>query len=347
MTEQRILAGSDPRVDAFAQRWVNLADAQIGAEVVFATDDFFAPAPRMLSPEPAVFIPDKFDDHGKWMDGWETRRRRTLGHDFCVVRLATPGTICALDIDTSHFTGNFPPAASVEGCFSERDPDDTTAWTSIVPSHSLTGNAHHPIELEAPTDQVFTHLRLHIYPDGGVARLRAFGQPHCDWTARDPDTLYELSALLDGGRAVAWSDAHYGNPSRILTPGRGLNMGDGWETRRRREPGNDWMIVALAHPGTVAKVEVDTAHFKGNYPDSCSLQACLVEGGTDESLITQSMFWDTLLPQQKLQMDHNHLFEGAQLEALGPVSHIRFNIHPDGGISRLRVFGYIAEAMMP
>jgi len=342
VAEQHILAASDERVEALARRWLNLADARAGAEVVFATDDFFAPAARMLGPEPAVFIPGKFDDHGKWMDGWETRRRRGPGHDHCVVRLAAAGTIAAVDVDTSHFTGNYPPAAALEGCFCESEPGDDAEWSAIVPSHPLQGNSHHPIAVEGQGDRVFSHLRLHIYPDGGIARLRVFGRPHCDWASRDRNEVHELSALLGGGRVVAYSDAHYGDPPRILAPGRGLNMGDGWETRRRREPGNDWIIIALGHAGTATRIEVDTAHFKGNYPDACSVQAGLVEGGTDESLVTQSMFWDTLLPPQKLEMDRVHVFEGAALEDLGPVSHVRLNIHPDGGVSRFRVFGRLA-----
>ena len=148
---------------------------------------------------------------------------------------------------------------------------------------------------------------------------------------------------MNGGRIVAYSDAHYGDPSAILTMGRGADMGDGWETRRRREPGNDWIIVALGHPGTIEKIEVDTAHFKGNYPDRCSIQAALVEGGTDQSIVTQSMFWPLLLDEQKLEMDRQHVFDGAAIEASGPISHVRLNSIPDGGISRLRLFGKLAR----
>ena len=340
MSEQGIVASVDERAEAFARRWMNLADALAGAEAVFATDEFFATKERMLDPAPAVFYPDRFDDHGKWMDGWETRRRRDTGHDICVVRLAVPGTVHAVDIDTSHFTGNYPPAVALEGCLSDKNPGEDAEWFPLIPDLSLQGNSHHPVEVTANTDRVCSHVRLHLYPDGGVARLRVFGRPHCDWSTLDRQEMQELSALTLGGRIVGYSDAHYGSPPRILAPGRGVNMGDGWETRRRREPGNDWIIVALGHPGRVARIEVDTAHFKGNYPDACSVQAGLVEGGTDDSLVTQSMFWTPLLREQKLQMDHVHSFDGAAIEDIGPVSHVRLNIHPDGGVSRFRVFGY-------
>jgi allantoicase len=192
--------------------------------------------------------------------------------------------------------------------------------------------------------EVWSHLRLNIYPDGGVARLRVFGEIHVDWAAQisegATDGEIELSSMLLGARAIAWSDAHYGAPNNILAPNRGANMGDGWETRRRRGPGNDWIIVALARPGTVNRIEIDTAHFKGNYPDTCSVQAGLVQDETEESLGPQSNLWETLLPEQKLEMDQVHTFEEAVSKDIGRVSHLRLNIHPDGGISRFRVFGY-------
>ena len=326
---------------AFVHRYVNLASPRLGSEAVFASDEFFAAKERMLAPAPAVFIPDKYDDHGKWMDGWETRRRRGPGHDHCIVRLGVKGRIRGVDIDTSHFTGNYPPAAALEACLSEDLPGDGATWTEIVPSTSLDPNAHHYVAVDDAG--TYNHLRLNIYPDGGVARLRVYGEPVCDWQDRDPGAAHELSALVNGGRIVAYSDAHYGDPNAILTAGRGADMGDGWETRRRREPGNDWIIVALGHAGTIEKVEVDTAHFKGNYPDRCSIQAALVEGGTDQSIVTQSMFWPLLLGEQKLEMDRQHFFDGTAVEALGPISHVRLNNIPDGGISRLRLFGTLAK----
>jgi allantoicase len=176
-----------------------------------------------------------------------------------------------------------------------------------------------------------------LYPDGGLARLRVYGQPQRDWRHVPAGELVDLAAIENGGYLVAANNQHFGPASQMLMPGRGANMGDGWETRRRREPGNDWAIVALARPGIIRRVEVDTAFFKGNFPDRCSLQAARVVGGTDDSLVTQSMFWAELLGEQKLQMDHVHTFD--QLAALGPVTHVRFNIFPDGGVSRLRLWG--------
>jgi allantoicase len=183
-------------------------------------------------------------------------------------------------------------------------------------------------------------LRLQIFPDGGIARLRVHGIPTREWSASEKSKEIELSALKYGGRIIAYNDAHYGNVSSLLSEGRGRNMGDGWETRRRREPGNDWCVIALAQPGRIRKIEVDTAHFKGNFADRVSIQAARVVGGTDSSLKTQAMFWQTLLPEQKLQMDLQHYYE-AEIADLGPVTHVRFNMFPDGGVSRLRLWGVL------
>ena len=190
-------------------------------------------------------------------------------------------------------------------------------------------------------DKAYTHVRLHIYPDGGIARLRVFGQPKRDWASVSRSELIDLASIENGGFVVTTNNQHFGLASNMLMPGRGVNMGDGWETRRRREPGNDWCVVALGQPGVIEKIEVDTCHFKGNYPDRCSLQAAFVRGGTETSLITQSMFWPVLLPEQKLQMDLQHYFE-TEIAKLGPISHVRYNMHPDGGTSRLRLWGKLA-----
>lgn len=326
-----------PDLPDWAASAINLASPRLEAEAVRCSDDSFAAMDRMLQDAPAVFKPDTFDDFGKWMDGWESKRRRDGGHDWCVVRLGTRGRILGVDIDTSHFTGNYPPAASIWASDSEADPgDEPGAWTEIVPSTTLGPNAHHFVR--AQSSGPWRWIRVNQYPDGGIARLRIYGDPTPDWSAVRDDLL-ELSTLKNGGRVVAYNNAHYGDVWAVLAEGRGRNMGDGWETRRRREPGNDWMIVALGAPGIVEAIEVDTAHFKGNFPDRCSLQAADVQWGTDDSIITQSMFWPVLLGEQKLGPDAIHRFDGAQLTDLGPVSHIKLSIIPDGGISRLRIWG--------
>lgn len=322
----------------FARTGINLASAGLGAKPIAASNEFFAPLERMLQDAEPIFIPDKFDDHGKWMDGWETQRRRDGGHDWSIIKLAAPGRILGFDIDTSHFTGNYAPACKIEAA---APPDgqitDETVWVEILPNRPLGPNAHHyyPCKIF----ESWTHLRLHIYPDGGVARLRAYGVPELAEVDRRGEI--DLAASLNGGRILAFSDAHYGDYTRLLAPGRGINMGDGWETRRRREPGYDWMIIALGARGTIEKALIDTAHFKGNFPDRASLQAADLASfgdGLTDALVTDSMFWKTLLPEQRLSADAEHKYRD-EIEALGPVTHVRFNIFPDGGVSRLRLFG--------
>jgi allantoicase len=340
MSETVIRAKPSPEAEALARRWLNLAQPRLGAQVVYASDDFFAPKERMIDPRPPVFIPDKYDDNGKWMDGWESRRKRGPGHDLAILRLGRRGRLRAVDIDTSHFTGNYPTAASLEGCLSaETLPGGDAQWQELVPRGELEGNAHHVIEVA--DDGVYTHLRLNIYPDGGVARLRVFGEVDVDWQQEAERGEIDLAALGLGGRAVAWSDAHYGSPDNILAPGRGADMGDGWETRRRRGPGNDWIIIALAHPGEITRVLVDTAHYKGNYPAACALRAALVSGGDAKSLAAASAAWPPLLPEQPLGPDAEHAFALTSPEG-GPVSHVRLDIFPDGGVSRLRLIGRVA-----
>ena len=327
----------------WARRAVNLANPRIGAKAICATDEFFAPLERMLDPAPAVFVPGKYDANGKWMDGWETRRKRSSGHDWAIVKLGRRGRIAGFDIDTSHFTGNYAPAISIEGTLSTSDRVEDLQradWIPVLAATSLKGNSHHL--LEAIGAGVYSHLRVHIYPDGGVARLRVYGRIVGAFDETGSNALHDLAALENGGRAVAWNDAHFGAVANLLLPGRGVDMGDGWETRRRREPGNDWCLIELGAAGIVEKVDVDTAHFKGNYPDRCSIQAARVDGGTDQSLITQSMFWPVLLPEQKLSADAEHGY-AKEIAQLGPITHVRFNIFPDGGVSRLRLWGRLAK----
>ncbi len=314
-------------------KWIQLEQPRLGTRVTYATDDFFAAKERLIDPAEPVFLADKYDDHGKWMDGWESRRRRGGGHDYCVIRLGVHGVIHGFDVDTSHFTGNFPPEASIEACSSDADvPED--GWVELIPKTVLTGNSHH--FLDAGDDRVWSHVRLHIYPDGGVARLRIFGEIRADFT--DVDGFVDLAAVEHGGRAIACSDEHYGSMHNLTAPGRGMNMGDGWETARRRGPGNDWVIIALGRPGVIERAEVDTAHFKGNYPDRVSIEGAMFD--SDDEAGADSPKWRTLLPEAKLKMDQQHYFDES-LELIGAVSHVRVSIYPDGGVSRIRLFGQV------
>ncbi len=317
------------------REWIRLEQPRLGTRVTFASDEFFAAKERLIEPDPPIFVAGKYDLHGKWMDGWESRRRRTPGHDYCIVRLGIPGVVHGVDIDTSYFTGNYPPEASIDACVSDDDVPQGE-WVEILPKTDLKGDSHHFIAID--DDRRWTHLRLNIYPDGGVARLRVFGEVRPDFST--VDQVIDLVALENGGRAIACSDEHYGSMHNLNVAGRGVDMGDGWETARRRGPGNDWVILALGHPGRIAKAEVDTAHFKGNYPDRVSLEAAMF--GPNDEISHGSGRWQTLLPEVKLEMHKQHYFD-AEIAEIGVVSHVRMSIYPDGGVSRLRLYGRIGR----
>lgn len=317
---------------------VNLADISLGARVHMCSDEFFGDCERMLNPEPPKFVPGLYDKHGKWMDGWETRRRRDGGHDLCVIRLAFTGDISVIEVDTRYFTGNSPIGVMVEGALlsSESEPDENTIWYLLTNMTQIKGDDRVFITLNEVHS--CSHVRLHIYPDGGIARLRLFGTV-CLSKDITPGCELDLIALQNGGRVISWSDAHYGHPQNLLRPGKGKNMADGWETRRRREPGNDWCIISLGYSGTINRIEVDTEYFIGNFPASFSIQAAHIDDDFVVDFIkTSSMFWEYLLPEQMLNADEVHFFEKEVVE-LGLVTHLRFNIIPDGGVSRLRAFG--------
>lgn len=333
---------ADTSLPSFAVGAINLASARLGARGLYATDEFFAPLERMLQDVPASFDPELYDDNGKYMDGWESRRKRVPGHDWAIVRLAMPGRIFGFDVDTSYFTGNYPPHCSIEAAFvADGDPTDATVWTEILMKSPLGSSAHHYFEV-ADRQKVWTHLRLHIYPDGGVARLRVYGSAYFDWSKVDSAEQVDLAYIFNGAKALAWSDAHYGHPDKMLGPGRGINMGDGWETKRRRGPGHDWAIIRLGHPGMINRVIVDTAFFKGNFPDTCELLGAYLPDHGDtftDAEIAASESWKPILSRQKLLMDHSHEYGSDVLASIGPVTHVRFAMHPDGGVMRLRLFG--------
>ena len=324
---------------------IDLASEKLGGAVLVANDDFFAPKENLLKPEAPIFIEGKYTDLGKWMDGWETRRRRTPGFDWCIIRLGVPGIIRGVVVDTSFFRGNYPEHCSLEACALDGLPtaeeltSESVQWTQLLPQLPLAGDSQNPFAVES--EQRFTHLRLKIYPDGGVARLRVYGEVVPDW-----DRLkriggdIDLAAVENGGRVLACSDMFFGHRHNLIMPGRAANMSDGWETKRRRGPGHDWVIIKLGKPGQVHRVEVDTAWFKGNFPESCLLEATSAADSAEVDLTDLSVIWKSVLPRTTLQAHTRHFFEKEILDA-GNVAHLRFNIFPDGGVSRLRVYGTV------
>jgi allantoicase len=318
------------------REWVRLEQPRLGTRVTYATDEFFAPKERLIMPTDPVFIADRYDDHGKWMDGWESRRKRGAGHDYCVIRLGVPGAVHGVDIDTSYFTGNYPPQASIDACVSDEEIPQS-GWSELLPRTDLEGDSHHLLSVSA--EREWTHLRLNIYPDGGVARLRVYGEVRPDFA--QVNQAIDLAALENGGRAIECSDEHYGSMHNINVAGRGVNMGDGWETARRRGPGNDWVILALGAAGTLESAHIDTAHFKGNYPARVKLEAARFE--SDDAAILTTGEWQTLLQETPLEADQQHDFN--TLRDCGTVTHVRMSIYPDGGVSRIRLVGRVAEPL--
>ncbi|HET7694572.1 MAG TPA: allantoicase [Vicinamibacterales bacterium] len=333
---------------------IDLASARLGGQAIAANDDFFAEKENLIKPEPPVFIPGKYTDRGKWMDGWESRRRRTPGHDWCIVKLGVPGVVHAFIVDTAFFTGNYPTHCWIDGCGLPEGADAAAPdveWHPVLARSELGGDTQNTftLRLNPRNERRFTHLRLNIFPDGGVARLRVMGESLPDWSrVLAGGKAIDLAAAIHGGYVVDTSDRFYGEPRNMLMPYRAANMGDGWETKRRRGPGHDWAIVRLGLEAAVAGAEVDTAHFKGNYPDSASIEAALIrdEGkGVSADVAARAIaHWAMLLAPTRLRADHRHVF-GPDVAPNVVASHVRLNIFPDGGVSRFRVHGVpVAEA---
>ena len=301
---------------------VDLASERLGSAAIEANDEFFAPKENLIKPASPVWREGEYTERGKWMDGWETRRRRDDGdHDWCVIRLGVTGVVRGLDVDTAFFKGNFPEACAI-------DAGDGTQWRCVLDRTALKGDSHNLIAIEdAPPA---THLRLRIFPDGGVARLRVYGEVVPDWSRLRLRGDVDLGAVEHGGLVVDCSDMFFGSRHNLIMPGDATHMGDGWETKRSRGGGrerHDWSVIRLGAAGTIRRVEVDTRHFKGNAPGACSLEAS-----------AEREHWRELLPKTPLQPHARHTFED-QVHPIADVAYVRFNIFPDGGVGRLRLYG--------
>ena len=322
---------------------VDLAAERLGGAVLLANDEFFAPKEALLRAAPAEWREGEYTDRGKWMDGWETRRRRTPGHDWCLVRLGLPGVVRGVVVDTSYFRGNYPEECLVEGAEVAGVPepaqlaeDAAVTWMTLVPRSPLKGDARNEFAVQA--GRRVTHLRLTIFPDGGVARLRIHGhvQPGANLLAAGREI--DLAAMENGAYVVVCSDMFFGHRQNLILPGRSTHMGDGWETKRRRGPGHDWAIVRLAGRGTIGRIELDTDHYKGNAPGSCMLEWGDLPDATADSLVA-SRGWRELRAQTPLQPHARHVWDVA---GGATATHVRLNIYPDGGVARLRLFGTLA-----
>eukprot|EP00903_Cladosiphon_okamuranus_P006573 g6421.t1 len=389
-------AKGQPSAIKEAPEWTkmtNLASATFGGTVQFATDEWFAEAARLLMPAEPIFN-DEFTEFGKWMDGWESRRKRVAGHDWCIIKLGLPGRICGVKVDTAFFTGNQAPRFSLQGAWLPQEPEALTQlgetwagerlgsaasvedevkaaslgsekWEEVVSMTPLRpgyedGRRHY---FTITSNHKYTHLRLNIFPDGGVARLKVHGIVERSWDGVPDDAEIDLLSVENGGVEVACSNHHYGEPKNMIKPGRGINMGDGWETARKsnrpavlelgpdglvKAPGSDWAVLRLGVVGEVHRLVVDTNHFKGNFPESVMVEACLYVDAPDTVFSDggETLSWKPLLPRCKVGSSREHVFEltKRELENLGPVSHVKLSMMPDGGVMRLRAFGQRSPA---
>jgi allantoicase len=347
--------GGDPYADYRTAdfpftRYADLADRRLGAGVVAANDEFFAQRENLLVPERAEFDPGHFGHKGKIMDGWETRRRRGASadhpwptaedHDWALIRLGAPGVIRGIVVDTAHFRGNHPQAVSVEGACVAGSPSpeellaDDVKWTTLVPRTPVGGHAANGFQVRV--EQRFTHLRLNQHPDGGIARLRVYGEvvPDPAWLAALG--TFDVVALENGGRAEDASNLFYSPATNTIRPGRARVMHECWETSRRRDRGNDWIRYRLAAQSEIRALEIDTAYLKGNAAGWATVS---VRNGEDGEYGKDAV-WTEILPRTRLQPDTLHRFV---LDAPVVATHARVDIYPDGGISRLRLFGSLTE----
>uniref|UniRef100_A0AAV1UCU2 Allantoicase domain-containing protein n=1 Tax=Peronospora matthiolae TaxID=2874970 RepID=A0AAV1UCU2_9STRA len=383
----------------------DLASAAYGARVLFATDEWFAPASRLLLAEPPVFIPDKFTSFGKWMDGWESRRKRTPGHDWCVLALGMRGAVDVVDVDTAFFTGNYAPRVSVQAADFAQSSDvqadralrvltanamedramgvcatpeeierveqlKSFKWTEIVPLTKLRPGypetRHNLLRVPPAKRGPWTHLRLNMFPDGGIARLRVFGEVVKNWQLVPHFEKLDLVSIANGGQVIGYNDAHYGHPRNLIAPGRSKTMAGGWETARKvtrpailkadlttgmlEVPGKDWVVLKLGHLGIIQQVEVDTNHFKGNFPESCMVYGTRYYGdnAANELLMNDgAVKWEVVLPRVKLEAHKQQYFsvvEGDVNVISAGVNYVKLEMFPDGGISRLRLIGCKKDA---
>ncbi len=341
------MSGSDQGAAVFTGL-IDLLAEELGGCALATSDDFFAGMENLVKPGRGVFLPDEYTERGKWMDGWESRRKRVpslfAGHDWCVLKLGAPGRIRGLDIDTNHFLGNHPPYASVEVLCDETatglEVPSRDDWVEVLPQSPLRAGSQNLFTVHH--DQVVTHVRLNIFPDGGVARFRVYGEVEPRLVQADAfgakQGEADLIAAGNGGVALAASDSFFSPMNNLLLPQPAKNMGSGWESRRRRVPGHDWVIIRMAKRGEVAGCVVNTNHFKGNFPDRVSIEGIDAPPGVRITELITSGDWQELLPASPCRASERLIFRD-ELTSQGPFTHVRMNIFPDGGVSRLRIFG--------
>jgi allantoicase len=361
--------------------YTDLAARRLGGQTLSCSNDFFAEMENLLKAESPVFQPGVFTERGQLMDGWESRRRRFLpdgtsddglSFDWCIIKLGSQGIIRGINANTAHFLGNAPQQVSLESCNIAGEPTNATEWTPLIDITSVNPGSDNLIDVDTSNpaaEQVWTHVRFNMFPDGGVARLNIYGEivANQNWFLKGEPL--DLAYIKNGARPVACSDMFFSAPENVLMPERGANMGDGWETKRRRsigdvevDRGNDWLILQLAARGNIEKILIDTCHFKGNYPNAFALEGAVLTseqaantsaltadshlearfdktGGQDELGIE----WIPIIERTALFADREHTFKDEVTAKGQSFTHVRLKMFPDGGISRIRLWGFSAS----
>ena len=324
---------------------VDLASAALTSRVIAFSDEFFAEASNLINPRPPIHRPGVFVPSGAWYDGWETRRHNVQPFDWAIIHLGVAsGLVVGVEVDTAFFNGNEAPAISVDGCYVVGDGVDEQVtsqefshWQELLSVRPCGPNQRQAWKVDGK-EKAITHARLRMWPDGGIARFRLYGHAVPVWPPHNEEV--ELSAAVMGGVAIKCSDQHFGRKDNLLLPGRGVDMGDGWETKRSRAVGHtDWVIVRLGAAGQVRRIVIDTAHFLGNFPQWVRVEGCATEAG--QSVGEADSRWSEVLPVQKLGPGSEFEFGMEKLKEVGGkhFSHMKLTIIPDGGVKRFRVFG--------
>ena len=315
---------------------INLASPTLGTKIYSFSDQFFGKASRIIKDNKPIFKEGVFDINGKWMDGWETRRKRIPGNDYVIIKLGKPSKIDDIIIDTSFFNGNQPEFANLEGCYCNNKSLKDAVWNSILKKKKLYPNKNH--FFKSDSIKTFNFIRLNIFPDGGVARLKLLGSIDLS-IEKIPKKIFDLGSVLNGSKIIACSDEHFGRAENLLIPGKSKNMGNGWETKRRREIGFDWVIIQLGRVGKISSFEINTHFFKGNYPSHFSIQASpKLNYDSIQKVVTLSKTWQYLIKDTKLKPNSSLLIKNKLIQNRD-INIIKLNIFPDGGISRFRIYG--------
>nr|POE47986.1 allantoicase [Quercus suber] len=329
----------------FKSNSIDLINKALGSRILAFSDEWFAAADNLTTPTPPISRPGVFVFSGAWYDGWETRRHNTEPYDWVVIRLGVAsGTIRGVEIDTAFFTGNHAPEIAVEACFASDDREEEIkskafdGWETVLPKQECGPSQRHAWLLSSPTSKPYTHARLKMFPDGGIARFRLYGDV-VPVLPQDPSAVFDLAATVNGGVAVQCSDQHFGTKDNLLLPGRGVDMGDGWETKRTRGEHVDWVIIKLGVAGMIEKLVVDTAHFRGNFPQK--VQVFAAKAASRAPVHDDANAWSEILAPQKMSPDKEHEFDLKTLSAVDKIAYafVKMVIIPDGGVKRIRVFG--------